>query len=298
MTETALPAVAFIGTGVMGASMAGHLLDAGYPLTVFNRTRARAEGLLARGAAWADSAGEAAARADVVITIVGYPADVEASYLGGGGIIARARDGALLIDMTTSTPSLAVRIAQAAAARGLEALDAPVSGGDVGAREARLTIMAGGTAHAFARAVPLFERMGRSWTLAGGPGAGQHTKMANQIAIAGTMLGVIEAFAYAKAAGLDARTTLGAISAGSAGSWSMTNYTPRIIDGDLAPGFYVKHFVKDLRIALAEAQAMGIALPGLSLAKRLYERLAEEDGGAELGTQALWLLYDRGLLTR
>jgi len=298
MSSTSLPIVSFIGTGVMGASMAGHLLDAGYPLIVFNRTKTRADGLLAAGARWAESAGEAAAQADVVITIVGYPADVESVYLDPDGIVAQAREGALLIDMTTSTPSLAVRIAQAAQDRGLEAIDAPVSGGDVGAREGTLTIMAGGSDAAFGRAVPLFECMGRAWTHVGGPGAGQHTKMANQIAIAGTMLGMVEAFSYASAAGLDAQTTLRAIGAGGAGSWSMANYVPRIINGDFAPGFFVKHFIKDLGIAIGEARQMGIVLPGLELAERLYRRLAEEDGGAELGTQALWMLYERGLLTR
>lgn len=291
MTGHTKPTVGFIGTGVMGASMAGHLIDAGYPLVVYNRTPERARPLLERGARWADSAGAVAASSDVVITIVGYPSDVEAVYLGEGGIVSRAREGALLIDMTTSTPSLAVRIVAGAAARGLQALDAPVSGGDIGAREARLTIMAGGEADAFERAEPLFSAMGRTWTLAGGPGAGQHTKMANQIAIAGAMLGTMEAFAYAKAAGLDLETTLGAISAGAAGSFSMSTYMPRVIAGDMAPGFYVKHFIKDLRIALDEAAALGLDLPGLTLATRLYERLSAE-GGAELGTQALWLLYD------
>ncbi|MDP2300367.1 MAG: NAD(P)-dependent oxidoreductase, partial [Actinomycetota bacterium] len=187
------PRVAFVGTGVMGAAMAGHLLDAGYPLVVFNRTREKAEVLFARGAWWAGSPGEAASRAEVTITMVGYPADVEEVYLGAGGIVERAPEGALLMDMTTSTPTLAVRIAEAASARGLLTLDAPVSGGDVGARSASLTIMAGGDGVAFERAMPLFEAMGKTYTLAGGPGAGQHTKMANQIGIAGTMLGLIEA---------------------------------------------------------------------------------------------------------
>lgn len=286
-----MPTIGFIGTGVMGAPMAGHLLDAGFPLVVFNRTPSRAAGLVERGATLAASPGEVAAASDVVITIVGYPADVEEVYLGEGGIVERAREGALLIDMTTSTPSLAVRIAASAAARGLQSLDAPVSGGDIGAREARLTIMVGGERAAFTRAEPLFSAMGKAWTLAGGPGAGQHTKMANQIAIAGAMLGVVESFAYAEAAGLDMQTTLSAISAGAAGSFSMNAYVPRIISGDMAPGFYVKHFIKDLRIALDEAAALGLDLPGLELATRLYERLAEK-GGAELGTQALWTLYE------
>lgn len=205
------PTVAFVGTGVMGASMAGHLLDAGFPLVVHNRTREKAEPLLDKGAEWADSAGSAAARADITITIVGYPHDVEQVFLGPAGIVDEAPVGALLIDMTTSTPTLAVRIAQAAASRGLTALDAPVSGGDVGARNATLTIMAGGDRAGFERALPLFEVMGKTYSHMGGPGAGQHTKMANQIGIAGTMLGLIEALQYAKAAGLDLEKTHAAL---------------------------------------------------------------------------------------
>lgn len=288
-----LPTVAFVGTGVMGAAMAGHLLDAGYPLVVFNRTADKAQPLVERGARWASSAGEAAAQADVTITMVGYPHDVEDVYFGDGGIIASAPDGALLIDMTTSTPSLAVRIGAAAAARGLLALDAPVSGGDVGARNATLTIMAGGPAVAFGRAMPLFAVMGKTSTHMGDAGAGQHTKMANQIGIAGTMLGLIEALQYAKAAGLDLERTHAALSGGGANSWSWGAYGPRILAGDFAPGFFVKHFVKDLRIAIDESRALGLALPGLELAERLYSRLQDADG-AEFGTQALWLLYERG----
>lgn len=285
--------VAFVGTGVMGAAMAGHLLDAGYPLVVYNRSRTKAEPLLARGAEWAGSAGEAASAADVTITMVGYPYDVEEVYLQPGGIVERAPAGALLIDMTTSTPSLAVRIAEAARARGLAALDAPVSGGDVGARNATLTIMVGGDEGAFERALPLFKVMGKTINRMGGPGAGQHTKMANQIGIAGTMLGLVEALQYAKAAGLDLGLVHAALSGGGANSWSWGAYGPRILAGDFAPGFYVKHFVKDLRIALDEARARDLRLPGLELAERLYTWLADADG-AEFGTQALWLLYERG----
>ncbi len=291
MTER--PTVAFVGTGVMGAAMAGHLLDAGFPLVVHNRTREKAEPLLDKGAEWAESAGAAAARADITITIVGYPHDVEQVYLGPSGIVDEAPGGALLVDMTTSTPTLAVRIAQAAASRGLTALDAPVSGGDVGARNATLTIMAGGERTGFERALPLFEVMGKTYSHMGGPGAGQHTKMANQIGIAGTMLGLIEALQYAKAAGLDLEKTHAALSGGGANSWSWGAYGPRILAGDFAPGFFVKHFVKDLRIAIEEAHTLGLALPGLELAERLYSRLMEADG-AEFGTQALWLLYERG----
>jgi 3-hydroxyisobutyrate dehydrogenase len=287
------PTIAFIGTGVMGSAMAGHLLDAGYPLVVFNRSRQKAEDLLTRGAQWADSAGEAAEQAEITITMVGYPTDVEGVYFGGEGIIARAPDGALLIDMTTSTPTLAVTIAAAAAASGLATLDAPVSGGDVGARNATLTIMAGGTEEAFARALPLFEVLGSTYTLMGGPGAGQHTKMANQIGIAGTMLGLVEALQYAKAAGLDVERAHAALSGGGANSWSWGAYGPRILRRDFAPGFFVKHFVKDLRIALDESRSLGLELPGLELAERLYSHLQDDDG-ADFGTQALWLLYERG----
>jgi len=282
--------VAFIGTGVMGASMAGHVMDAGYPLVVFNRTKARADALVERGARWADSAGEAASLADVVVTMVGYPADVEEVYLSEGGIIERARDGALLIDMTTSSPEVAIRVAEAAEWADLSSLDAPVSGGDVGAKNATLTIMVGGGEAAFERAEALFHVMGANVVLQGGPGAGQHTKMANQIAIAGSMLATVESITYAQRAGLDPRRVLASITAGSAASWSLANLAPRILDGDFAPGFFVKHFVKDMRIAVESAESMGLDLPGLATAKRLYEYL-EANGGATLGTQALWLLY-------
>lgn len=288
--SAALPVVAFIGTGVMGASMAGHLADAGYPLVVFNRTKSRADALVAQGARWAESPGEAAAGADIVVTMVGYPADVEEIYLAPAGIVERAREGTLLVDMTTSSPALAARVSAAAAARGVSAIDAPVSGGDVGARNATLTIMVGGEEAAFLRAEPLLRVMGANVVLQGGPGAGQHTKMANQVAIAGSMLATIESLAYAQAAGLDPRRVLESIGAGSAASWSLANLAPRVLDGDFAPGFFVKHFVKDLRIALASAEEAGIDLPGCALAKRLYE-LLEASGGADLGTQALWLLY-------
>ena len=282
--------VGFVGTGVMGAPMAGHLLDAGFQLRVYNRTKAKAEPLLARGAQWCDHAGEAAEGADAVVTIVGYPADVEDLYLSPGGLVARARPGAVLIDMTTSTPSLALRIAEAAASRGVRALDAPVSGGDVGAREARLTIMVGGAAEDFDAVEPLLRALGMNVVLQGAPGAGQHAKMANQIAIADTIVGVCESLAYAEAAGLDPRKVLESIGAGSAGSWQLANYAPRILADDFAPGFYVKHFIKDMRIARDEAQGMDIELPGLLLALDLFEELARR-GGQERGIHALYLLY-------
>lgn len=290
MLEPTETTVAFIGTGVMGLSMAGHLMDAGFRLVVFNRTAEKAAPLVARGAMLATSPGEAASEADVVISMVGYPADVEQIYLSSGGIVERARDGAVLIDMTTSSPSLAVRVAAKARERGIAALDAPVSGGDVGAKNATLTIMVGGDAEAFDRVEMVLRFMGTSVILQGGPGSGQHTKMANQIAIAGSMLATVESLAYAQRAGLDPRRVLDSIGAGSAASWSLANLAPRILDNDFAPGFYVKHFVKDMRIAMESADRMGLELPGLATAKRLYTHL-ERNGGANLGTQALWLLY-------
>lgn len=285
-----LPSIGFIGLGVMGRSMARHLLDAGYVLNVYNRTKERAAEAIERGAHWQESAGDVAAASDIVITMVGYPHDVEAIYFGADGIIAHAPSGALLIDMTTSTPSLARRIQAAAAERSSAALDAPVSGGDIGAREARLTIMAGGDAAAFERARPIFEKIGRNIRLMGGPGAGQHTKMCNQIAIASGMLGVCEALAYAKGAEIDQTLMIETISTGAAASWSLSNYGPRIIRDDFAPGFYVKHFIKDMEIALQSAGEMGLETPGLELALRLYRQLADE-GFAEDGTHALYRLY-------
>jgi 3-hydroxyisobutyrate dehydrogenase len=282
--------IGFIGLGVMGRSMAQHLLDAGYSLSVYNRTKARAAAVVERGAEWHDSARDVAAVSDVVITMVGYPHDVEEIYFGDAGIVAQAQPGSLLIDMTTSTPALAKRIYDAAAARNVAALDAPVSGGDVGAREARLTIMAGGDAPAFERAKPIFEKLGRNIRLMGGAGAGQHTKMCNQIAIAAGMLGICEAIAYADGAGIDQALMIETISTGAAASWSLSNYGPRIIAGNFAPGFYVKHFIKDMEIALSAAHEMGLETPGLELALRLYRRLSLE-GYGEDGTQALYRLY-------
>jgi 3-hydroxyisobutyrate dehydrogenase len=282
--------VAFIGTGVMGRSMAGHLQRAGHALHVYNRTRDKAQALLEAGATWHDSAGAAAAAADVVITMLGFPADVEASYLGEGGIVARARSGALLIDMTTSSPGLARRIAAAGAARGLEALDAPVSGGDVGAKEARLVIMVGGEAAAFARARPLLDLMGKNIARLGPPGAGQHCKMANQIAVAVGMAAWCEALAYAAKAGLDPAQVHASISGGAAGGWAMANLAPRALAGNFAPGFYVKHILKDMRIALDSAAEVGFDAPGLAVAKRLYDQVSAK-GWDEEGTQVLYRWY-------
>jgi 3-hydroxyisobutyrate dehydrogenase len=287
---TGKPPIAFVGTGVMGRSMAGHLRAAGHELHVYNRTKEKAKALLDAGAVWHDSAGGAAAHADVVITMLGFPKDVEESYLGAGGILEKARKGALLIDMTTSSPQLARRIAAAASERGLAALDAPVSGGDIGAREARLVIMAGGGAPAFERAQPIFAVIGKNIALQGPSGSGQHCKMANQIACAVGMVAWVEALAYAKKAGLDPLRVHASISGGAAGSWALTNLGPRALGGDFAPGFYVKHIRKDIGIAVAAADEMGLALPGLDCARRLYDLVAEK-GWDEFGTQVLYRLY-------
>lgn len=282
--------VGFIGLGIMGRSMAGHILDGGHELNVYNRTRSKADELVARGAIWHDTAGDVAAASDVVITIVGYPKDVEETYLGAGGIIERAKAGTILIDMTTSSPTLAGEIAAKAAEKGIAVLDAPVSGGDVGARTAKLSIMVGGTEEAFAAALPLFQLMGESIVRQGGPGAGQHTKMCNQIAIAATMLAVSESLAYAKASGLDAKRVLSSIGTGAASSFLLNNLGPKMLNDDYAPGFYVHHFIKDMSIAIAEAERMKLDLPALALAKQLYEKLAAGGFGEE-GTQAIFRVY-------
>lgn len=278
--------IGFIGTGVMGASMAGHLMDAGHELTVYNRTRQKAEGLLARGARWADTPADCASGMDAVITIVGYPKDVEEVYLGEKGILSTARPGAYLIDMTTTSPALWQRIAKAAEQKGLHPLDAPVSGGDTGARNATLSIMVGGQQADFEACVPLFEKMGKTIVYTGPAGCGQHTKMANQIAIAGCVTGVAEAVRYGQISGLDTENMLSCISAGAAGSWQMSNNGPKMLKGDYAPGFFIQHFIKDMRIAQEEAQKRGAELPVLQLVLSMYESL-QEDGRANDGTQAI-----------
>jgi 3-hydroxyisobutyrate dehydrogenase len=285
-----LPEIAFIGTGVMGRSMAGHLMAAGHTVHVYNRTKEKASALIEKGARWHDFAGSAAAAADIVITMLGFPKDVEDTYLGAGGIVEKAKAGALLIDMTTSSPLLARKISEAAGARGLASLDAPVSGGDIGAREARLVIMAGGDSAAFDRAMPVFSLMGKNIALLGPAGSGQHCKMANQIAGAIGIVAVFEALAYAKSAGLDPSRVHASISGGAAGSWAMTNLGPRALAGDFAPGFYVKHLRKDIAIAVASAKELGLELPGLDCARRLYDKVSEK-GWDELGTQVIYRLY-------
>ena len=278
--------VAWIGLGVMGGPMARHLLDAGHEVRVYTRTRTKALDLENGGAAWASSPAEAARGADVVGTMVGFPSDVEEVILGPDGVLAGMKPGATLIDFTTSSPALARRIAETAAARGVGALDAPVSGGDVGARNAALSIMVGGARDVFDCALPVLETLGKTVVYQGPAGSGQHTKMVNQVLIAGTMIGVCEALLYARRAGLDPETVLQSVSGGAAASWSLSNLAPRILRDDLAPGFYVEHFIKDMGIALEESRRLDLKLPGLELAHQLYNRLAAL-GGARQGTQAL-----------
>ncbi|QNK51312.1 NAD(P)-dependent oxidoreductase [Brevibacterium sp. PAMC23299] len=283
--------IGFIGLGVMGKSMAAHLLKAGFEVFVYTRTKDKSSELLSQGAKWAAAPKEIAQKANVIISMVGYPSDVEEIYLGENGLIENGKQGTYLIDMTTSTPTLAVKIAEEAKKRGMESLDAPVSGGDIGARDAKLTIMVGGSSEAFEAVLPIFEILGSNVVHQGPAGSGQHTKMCNQIAIASNMIGVTEAISYAKKAGLDPDLVLRSISSGSAGSWSLSNLVPRMVEGDFEPGFYIKHFIKDMKIALDEAERMGMDAPGLSLSKSLYEGLAEA-GEENSGTQALYKHYN------
>ena len=279
--------IGFIGIGVMGKSMASHLLSAGFPMVIYNRSKEKAEELVQNGAIWVSTPKEVAQQANVIFTIVGYPRDVEEVYLGDQGIITNGKPNTYVIDMTTSTPTLAVKIFEEANRKGIHALDAPVSGGDIGAKEAKLSIMVGGEKEVFQELEPLFNILGTNVVYQGASGAGQHTKMCNQIAIASNMIGVCEAIIYAKNAGLDPRSVLTSITSGAAGSWSLSNLAPKMIEGDFEPGFYIKHFIKDMNIALEEAGAMGMEMPGLSLAKRLYEQLAE-NGEENSGTHALY----------
>lgn len=274
----------------MGASMAGHLLAAGHAVHVFNRSRSKAEKVLAQGGTWCESPAEVARRAPFVITMVGTPDDVRSVYQGPDGLISAAQSGATLIDMTTSDPGLAAELAKAGTDRQLEVLDAPVSGGDIGARNATLSIMVGGSPEGFERALPLFQRLGKTILLQGPAGSGQYTKLCNQVAIASTMLSVCEAMALAKASGLDPTRVLESITPGAAGSWALSNLMPRALRGDFEPGFSVQHFLKDLAIALGCAQRLGLELPGLTLAQRLYEELRQQGAGSK-GTQVLLRRY-------
>lgn len=283
--------IGFIGTGVMGKSMARNLMNAGYPVSIYTRTKAKSEELIQEGAAWHDSVADIAAKSDVIITIVGYPKDVEEIYYGADGIIENAKPGTYIIDMTTSKPTLAEGIYQKAKENNIFALDAPVSGGDIGAKSGTLAIMVGGDREAFDHVLPIFNVMGSNIILQGPAGAGQHTKLSNQIAIATNMIGVCEAIVYAKKAGLDPARVLDSITTGAAGSFSLSKLAPRMISGDYAPGFYVKHFIKDMTIAIESAEAMGLSTPGLSLSLQLYQELAEK-GEEDSGTQALIKLFD------
>jgi 3-hydroxyisobutyrate dehydrogenase len=280
--------IGWIGTGVMGKSMCGHLMAAGYAATVFNRSPEKAKTLVEKGAKAADSPRAVAEASDVVFSIVGYPQDVREVTWGERGTLAGARPGTVLVDMTTSEPALAREIDQAARARQVHAVDAPVSGGDVGAREARLSIMIGGDQQVVAALRPLFETMGKTIVHQGPAGAGQHTKMVNQILIASNMIGVCEALLYGFKAGLDLSVVLESVSSGAAGSWSLSNLGPRMIAGNFEPGFFVEHFLKDMGIALAEARRMKLCLPGLALAESLY-RAVEAQGYSRKGTHALML---------
>ena len=281
--------IGFIGTGVMGSSMARNLMRAGYPVSVYTRTKKKAQALLDAGACWASSPAELSKEADVVISIVGYPKDVEEIYLGAAGVLSVKKGGAV-IDMTTSSPALAKKIFAAAKEKGVDALDAPVSGGDIGARDASLAIMVGGEKEAFERYRDIFAAVGKNVRYFGAAGSGQFVKMSNQIAIASNMLGVAEAMAYAKKSGLDAEAVQQTIAAGAAGSWSLTNLAPKMLAGDWSPGFFIKHFLKDMRIAIESAEEMGLDLPGLKLSKKLYDELSVR-GMDDCGTQAIFRWY-------
>lgn len=283
--------ITFIGIGVMGGSMALNLLKAGHEITVYTRTKSKAENLLSLGAKWEQSAAKASENAEIVISMVGYPRDVEEIYLGKNGVLSALKSGSTIIDMTTSSPKLAQKIYQLAREKGIAALDAPVSGGDVGAKNGTLAIMVGGDKEVYDKMVPIFNVMGKNICYFGKAGSGQYAKMSNQIAIASNMMGVCEAIAYAKKCGLNPQDLLNVISTGAAGSWSLSNLAPRMLKGDFAPGFFIKHFIKDMKIAIESAKEMNLNLPGLMLAEKLYEELAQK-GYENDGTQALLKYYD------
>ena len=284
--------IGWIGTGVMGAPMAGHILDAGHQLAVHARTKSKAAGLLERGASWAASGAEAADGADLAFSIVGYPEAVEAVHLGARGTLAAPRLPRVIIDMSTSRPGLAMKIAQAAKARGVGSLDAPVSGGPTGAREARLSIMIGGAESDVAFARPVLELMGRRLVHHGGPGAGQHAKIINQTLVAANLIGVCEGLLYAAKAGLDPLRVIDSVGSGVADSWTVRNFGPRMVKRDFEPRFYAEYFLKDLSIAMEESARMGLALPGLALARQLYEAVKAQGHGKK-GIQALLLALEK-----
>jgi 3-hydroxyisobutyrate dehydrogenase len=278
----------WIGTGVMGRSMCGHLMDKGFSMTVSTRSKEKAKDLLDKGATWADTPKQVAENSDVIFAIVGFPSDVREVFLGPDGALAGSKPGNILVDMTTSEPSLAEEIAASAKEKGVYAVDAPVSGGDIGAREARLSIMIGGDADVVTALQPCWEAMGKTIVHQGPAGAGQHTKMVNQILIATGMIGVCEALLYGYKAGLDLETVLKSVSSGAAGSWSLSNLAPRVINGNFDPGFFVEHFIKDMGIALAESRRLGLSMPGLALAHQLYLAV-QTQGHGRCGTHALQL---------
>lgn len=280
--------IGWIGIGVMGSSMCGHLIDAGFSATVTTRSRDKAAGLLGKGATWADTPKAVAEQSDVIFAIVGFPSDVREVFLADEGALAGSKEGNVLVDMTTSEPSLAVEIYEAGKARGVHSVDAPVSGGDVGAKNAALSIMIGGDEDIVSALQPCWDAMGKTIVHQGGPGAGQHTKMVNQTLIATNMIGVCEALMYGHKAGLDLPTVMQSVATGAAGSWSLSNLGPRIMDNNFDPGFFVEHFIKDMSIALAEAKRMGLSLPGLALAHQLYLALQAQGHGRD-GTHALQL---------
>lgn len=284
------PIIGFIGIGVMGKSMVSHLLNNGFVVKVYTRTKAKALEILGSGAEWKESPAEIAKASDVIITIVGAPKDVEQIYLGEGGLLSNCRKGSIVIDMTTSSPQLAQKIYTEAKALGVQALDAPVSGGDIGAKTAGLAIMVGGDIDTFENAKPILEILGQNIVYQGPAGNGQHCKMANQIVVASAMMGVCEAIRYTEKAGLDPETVLGTIEKGAAASWLLSNLAPKMIKNDFSPGFSVKHFIKDMGIALESCEIIGLDASGLAHARSLYEKLAAE-GGEDLGTQALYKQY-------
>jgi 3-hydroxyisobutyrate dehydrogenase len=282
--------IGWIGTGVMGSSMCSHLIKAGHSVSVYNRTREKASELIKMGAQWCSNPKEIAQISEIVFTIVGFPKDVEEVYLGKEGILAGIKEGSIIIDMTTSEPSLAQKIYQDAKKKGVSSIDAPVSGGDVGAKNGTLAIMAGGDKETYEKILPFFDLMGNNIAYMGKAGAGQHTKMSNQILIASTMIGVLESLLYAYKAGNDLNDVINVIGKGAAGCWSINNLGPRIVKGDFDPGFFIKHFIKDMGIALKEAKQMNLSLPGLALAYQFYIS-ATALGLENLGTQGLYKVF-------
>ena len=279
--------IGWIGTGVMGKSMCAHILNAGYKISVYNRTKVKAKGLVDMGAIWCSNPKEVAEKSDIIFTIVGFPNDVEEVYLGDDGILKSVKNGSIIVDMTTSEPSLAQKIYNEAKKMGASSLDAPVSGGDIGAKNGTLAIMIGGDKETYEKVLPFFELMGENISYMGKEGAGQHTKMSNQILIASTMIGVVESLLYAYKAGNDLEDVINVIGKGAAGCWSINNLGPRIAKGNFDPGFFIKHFVKDMGIALKEAKIMNLSLPGLALAYQFYMS-AMALGLENLGSQGLY----------